>query len=140
MPDITEEEMILFKELVSRENQRRKDELVKKELFLEELSSRTKALLDLNKSYGPVEAYAVTFAKFMNNDFKAHKCDELWFNWQEIQNYLTDVCLVRGYKGQLTPKPQFRNNLKDRGICMRIDREYNTVKIFKCEKRKSRRK
>ena len=134
MPEITEKEMELFKELVNRENQRRKDERVKKELFIEELSVRTQALLDLNKSYGPVEAYAVTFAKFMTNDFKAHKCDELWFNWEEIQNYLTDVCLIIGYKGQTQLKQSFRDNLKNRGICMRIDREYNTVKIFKCEK------
>lgn len=140
MPEISKEEMELFKELVAREKQRKKTEEVDKGLFLEELSSRTKALLDLNKSYGPVEAYTVTFAKFIFNDFKAHSCDELWFNWEEIQNYLTDVCLVRGYKGQTQPKQSFRNSLKDRGICMKIDREYNTVKIFKCEKRKTRKR
>ena len=131
MPEISDEEMKLFKELVVRENKRKENERVNKELFIEELSSRTQALLDLNKSYGPVEAYAVTFAKFMTNDFKAHKCTELWFNWEEIQNYLTEVCLTVGRRGQMEIKKSFRNNLKDRGICMKIDRGYNTGFTFK---------
>lgn len=128
--------MEIFKELLAREKRRKKDERVSNELFIEELSKRTQALLDLNKSYGPIEAYAITFAKFLENDFKAQKTDVLWFNLEELQNYLTDVCLKVNEKGEKDIKTSFRRNLKDRGICMLINRQYNTVKIFKCEKRK----
>ena len=83
-----------------------------------------------------MEAYAVTFAKFLENDFKVQKCDELWFNLEEIENYLTEECMEMGNRGILTIKKSFRKNLKNRGICMRIDRKYNTVKIYKCERRK----
>jgi hypothetical protein len=138
IPEISEEEYKKFKELLEAQKKREEEKKVKKELFLEELSARTQALIDLNKTYGPVEAYAVTFAKFIENDFKVNKTNVLWFNWEELQNYLTDVCLMtRWGTGVIDMKRSFRRNLKDRGICFKIDRKYNTVKVYKCQKRKT---
>ena len=130
--EITDNEYKKFKELLDNEREREKQEEYKKEFFIEQLTEKVDMLLDLNKTYGPMEAYALTFTRFINNDFKAHKTDVLWFNWSEIQKYLTDRCLEIDKKG----KKSFREHLHERGIKTNINRKYNTFKISKVSPKK----
>ncbi len=140
MPEITDEEMLKFKELIDQEKRREEQEKLKSEFFIEQLSQKVDMLLDLNKSYGTVEAYALTFTKFILNDFKAHGVDVLWFNWSEIQRYLTDRCLSKDELGKTTLKKSFREHLLDRGIKTHINRKYNTFKVSKTLPRKKTKK
>jgi len=134
--EITDDEYKKFKELIDKENRREDEEKLRKEFFIEELSQKVDMLLDLNKSYGPIEAYALTFTKFIHNDFKAHKTDVLWFNWSQIKKYLTDKCLEDDYK----LKKSFREHLLYRGIKTNINRKYNTFKVSKCQPKKKTKK
>ena len=136
MPEITDEEMLKFKELIDKENRRIEDEKINKQFFIEQLTEKVDILLDLNKSYGPIEAYALTFTKFINNDFIANKTDILWFNWFEIQRYLTDRCLEKDALGRTRLKKSFREHLLYRGIKTNINRKYNTFKVSKCQPKK----
>lgn len=139
MPEITDNEMLKFKELLDNEKRREEQEKLKSEFFIEQLSEKVDILLDLNKTYGSVEAYALTFTRFMNNDFKAHGVDFMWFNWSEIQKYLTDRCLEMDVKGKKKLKKSFREHLLNRGIKTNINRKYNTFKVSKCQPRKKTR-
>ena len=140
MPEITDEEMKKFKELIDQEKRREEQEKLNKEFFIEQLSQKVDMLLDLNKTYGPIEAYALTFTKFLLNDFKAHGVDVLWFNWSEIQRYLTERCLDKDVLGKTKLKKSFREHLLDRGIKTYIDRKYDTFKVSKCQPRKKSKK
>ncbi|MHA1408781.1 MAG: hypothetical protein ACTSQY_00435 [Candidatus Odinarchaeia archaeon] len=131
MPEITEEEMKKFKELIEKEKRWRKIEEAKKTFSIKELSKKVDLLLDLNKSYGPMEAYALTFANFLKNDFRKNKTNVLWFSWSEMQRYLTDVCLEFDKNGNKTLKKSFRERLKERGFRMKINRRWNTLEIRK---------
>lgn len=135
-PEISEEEFLKFKELLDKEKEREKTEKIRKEIYIDQLSKKVDALLDLNKSYGPIEAYALTFYKFLVNDFKAHKTDTLWFSWTEIQRYLTNVCMEKDPFGRTRLSKAFREHLLDRGIKTNINRKYNTFKVSKCQPRK----
>lgn len=140
MPEITEEEYKKFKELLDKEKKREEEEKLRKEFFIEQLSEKVDMLLDLNKTYGPIEAYALTFYKFLQNDFKAHKTDTLWFSWSEIQRYLTDRCLEKDHLGRKRLKKSFRDKLLERGIKCQIDRKYNTFKVTTCPPKKRKKK
>lgn len=140
MPDISEEEYKKFKELLDQEKRREEQEKLKSEFFINQLSEKVDMLLDLNKTYGSVEAYALTFTKFILNDFKAHKTDVLWFNWSEIQRYLTERCLEDDEMGRKRLKKSFREHLLNRGVKTHIDRKYNTFKVSKCQPRKKKKK
>ncbi len=132
MPEITEVEMKKFKELLDKEKEEKNHLVMSREIYLDQLSQRVDALIDLNKTYGPMQAYALTFSKFILNDFEAHKTDTLFFSWSEIQKYLTERCLAKDYKGRIALKKDFRERLKERGIATRINRKWNTFKVFKC--------
>jgi len=136
--EISDEEYKKFKELLDGEKRREEEKKLEKEFFIEQLSEKVDILLDLNKSYGPIEAYALTFTKFITNDFKAHKTDVLWFNWSEIQKYLTERCLENDKFGRKALKKSFREHLLDRGIKTFINRKYNTFKVSKCRPRKKK--
>lgn len=136
MPEITKEEMAKFKELLDKENQIRKDEALDKGFFLEQLTQKVDELIDLNKTYGPVEAYAVTFCKFLRNDFKAHKTDTLHFKWSEIKRYLTNRCLAKDERGNLRLRKRFRTHLLNRGYKTRINRRWDTFQVKKTKPRK----
>ena len=140
MPEITDEEMKKFKELIEKDKQREKEDKVRKEIYIDKLSENVDILLDLNKSYGPIEAYALTFANFLKNDFKAHETDVLWFSWSEIQRYVTEKCLERDQKGNLMLNNSFRQHLLSRGFKTRVNRQYDTFKVEKCQPRKRRKK
>jgi len=136
--EISDKEYKKFKELLDQEKRREEQEKLKSEFFIEQLSQKVDMLLDLNKTYGSVEAYALTFTKFILNDFKAHKIDVLWFNWSEIKRYLTERCLEDDEKGRKRLKKSFREHLLDRGIKTHINRKYNIFKVSKCQPRKKR--
>lgn len=138
--EISDDEYKKFKELLDNEKKREEQNKVKKEFFIEQLSEKVDMLLDLNKTYGPVEAYALTFTRFLTNDFKAHGVDVLWFNWSEIQKYLTNKCLEHDNKGRKMLKKSFREHLLNRGIKTKINRKYNTFKVSKCQPRKKEKK
>ena len=140
MPEITDEEYKKFKELLDKEKRREEEEKLRKEFFIEQLSEKVDMLLDLNKTYGPVEAYALTFYKFLVNDFKAHKTNVLWFSWSEIQRYLTERCLEKDHLGRQRLKKSFRDKLLERGIKCQINRKYNTFKVSKCQPKKKTKK
>lgn len=131
--------MLKFKELLDKERQERKREEIKKEIFIKDLRSRVDDLLDLNKTYGPVEAYALTFAKFLKDEFMAHDTDVLWFQWGEMQRYLTDICMEIGPKGVTQLKRLFKKHLLNRGYSTRISRKYDTFRVGKIKPRKSTR-
>lgn len=138
--EISDDEYKKFKELLDNEKRREEQEKLKSEFFIEQLSEKVDMLLDLNKTYGSVEAYALTFTKFINNDFKAHGVDVLWFNWTEIQRYLTDRCLDNDQLGKKKLKKSFREHLLNRGVKTHINRKYNTFKVSKCPPRKKKKK
>lgn len=132
---ITKEEQKKFKELLDKEKRDIEKQKFDKEFFIEQLSERVDNLLDLNKSYGPIEAYSVTFSKFLTNDFKAHETDTLHFKWSEIKRYLTSRCLARD-KGGWRLKKVFREHLLDRGFKTRINRRWDTFQVKKTSPRK----
>lgn len=126
MPFISDLEYKKFKELVDKENAKREEEKENREVYLRGLAERVDGLLNLNSTYGPIEAYSLTFYNFIKNDFEAHKTDILFFDWQEMKRYLTEQCL----KGD-DIKKSFRDNLRDRGIGIRVNKKWNTVKVYK---------
>ena len=133
MPYITDKEAKKFKELLDEDKNRKKmDELAEK-VFLNDLIERTKlTLLDLNKHYGPVEAYAVQFVKLIKKIFKEEKIAIYWFNWREFKEYVTEACLMKK-KGKVYLKKAFRERLRDYGIYTKIMRKRGVIKIWEGE-------
>lgn len=136
MPEITEEEYKKFQELMKREKQREMGKKVERELYLQKLKEQSERLLDLNRSYGPIQAYAVTFCKTMNKFRKANNSDIFWFNWEEFKRYVTKRCLVMK-RGKVRLKQGFRTYCAERGWRFRISFDYNSIRVEKCEPKKT---
>ena len=128
LPYITKEEMEKFKELIEEKNKR--EETLNRVDYLATLSARVQNILEINKTYGPIEAYVLVFVKFLKNDMKYHNTDTLYFSWSDMQKYLTDACLDIN-TGKKILKPSFRNNLRKRGFKTRISTKWNTIKVKK---------
>lgn len=132
MPYISDEEYRKFQELVEEKQKQEEKKKKSGEVFKKDLIERTKlALLDLNHNYGPIEAYAVQFAKQMIQFFKEQGIKKHWFLWRGFQEYLTEKCLCRNKKNQIDIKKAFRDKVRDYGIFLRIDRSDGTIKVFK---------
>lgn len=130
MPYLTDREYKKFKELLDEDKKRKEIDELKEKVFLHDLIERTKlTLLDLNKHYGPVEAYAVQFVKLMKNIFSEENIEIYWFNWQEFQEYITKACLMEKY-GRIFLKKAFRERLRDYGIYTQIMRKRGVIKIW----------
>ena len=130
MPYLTDREYKKFKELIDEDKKRKEIDELKEKVFLHDLIERTKlTLLDLNKHYGPVEAYAVQFVKLMKNIFSEENIEIYWFNWQEFQEYVTKACLMEKY-GRIFLKKAFRERLRDYGIYTQIMRKRGVIKIW----------
>jgi len=148
MPEISELEEKKIREIIA-ENKRLKEQLknlrypISQEgnllsIPLEKLTELAKLeLKNLNFSYGPVEAYAVEFVKIANNQFKENRTKELFFNWEYFQDYVTDKCLKRDRKNNITLKKSFRSRCKKYGICFKIERKTGTITVKRCKRRLS---
>lgn len=134
MPHINDEMYLKLQELLKKEEQEKEQLRVDRNVYIEQLSERVQGLLDLNKTYGTKEAYATKFAEFLDGDMEAHHTDTLFFDWVEIQRYLTKRCL-QNYS-YLTLDKEFRKYLKNRGYCCRVDNRWNVFTVKKCEPRK----
>lgn len=141
MPYITEREYKKFKELLDEKKKRDEFDKLKDKIFIKDLIERTKlTLLDLNRHYGPVEAYSVQFVKLMKKIFKEEKIEIFWFNWKEFKEYVTDVCLTINQHGNIVLKKAFRERLRDYGIYTMIMRKRGVIKIWQDEPVKRTRK
>ena len=130
MPYLSDREYKKFKELLDEDKKRKEIDELKEKVFLHDLIERTKlTLLDLNKHYGPVEAYAVQFVKLMKKIFSEENIEIYWFNWQEFQEYVTKACLMEKY-GRIFLKKAFRERLRDYGIYTQIMRKRGVIKIW----------
>ena len=130
MPYITDKEAKKFKELIDADKKRKKIDELGEKVFLHDLIERTKlTLLDLNKHYGPVEAYAVQFVKLIKKIFKEEKIAIYWFNWREFKEYVTEACLMKK-QGKIYLKKAFRERLRDYGIYTLIMRKRGVIKIW----------
>jgi hypothetical protein len=138
MPEISQREWEKFQELIEKEKQIIQGRTLNREIYLDNLRQKKEALLDLSKGYGPIDAYATVFSKYLKNTFEATKEEKQYFNWSNIQFYLTEQCLTLNNKGEVDLKKQFRDNLRDRGYRCRIYRKYNIICIRKTEPRKVR--
>ena len=133
MPYITDKEAKKFKELIDADKKRKKIDELGEKVFLHDLIERTKlTLLDLNKHYGPVEAYAVQFVKLIKKIFKEEKIAIYWFNWREFKEYVTEACLMKK-KDKIYLKKAFRERLRDYGIFTKIMRKRGVIKIWSDE-------
>lgn len=135
MPFISEEKLKKLKEIQEQLEKKDKIDKVTENFFLDKLSEKTQGLLDLNKTYGTQEAYALTFSRYLENDMKAHKEDVLFYDWDEIKKYLTQACLrteknAEGYFLSTT----FLKYLKRYGFKSRLNKKYGVIKFWKIKK------
>lgn len=136
MPYISSEEYMEYKRL--KEKERREQEVARKfrDWDLNELARKVGGLLDLNKHLGPIEAYARVMQKMIKKQMIYEKTDTLFFNWSDMQRYLTEQCLEIDQYGKINMKQMLRTRLREFGYECRINRQYNTFTIKKCEVKK----
>ena len=133
MPYISEDQLKKFKELLNEKKRRDDLDKMNEKVFLHDLIERTKlTLLDLNRHYGPVEAYAIQFVKLIKKIFKEEKIEIYWFNWREFKEYVTEACLMKKL-GRIFLKKSFRERLRDYGIYTQIMRKRGVIKIWQDE-------
>jgi len=139
MPVISNEEAKKIKEIIE-ENERLKKTLKKENLgslSLRKLQGLAKIeIANLDKFYGPVEAYAVEFVKIVKRQMADNNTKILFFNWRYFQDYVTKRCLDKNGKNQIILKASFREKVRDYGFCFRLERYTGTISVKKCEPRK----
>jgi len=136
MPYISEEDFKKFKELMKERKQKRKQEEDSQEEYLTNLIGKFEQFKVDYVNYGTVEAMALKFSTYLKDYFNKTHEEFIPFNWLAMQKYLTDRVLTKNDKGQIDFRRSFRNNLRDYGFTITINRKYNTMRVSKCEPRK----
>lgn len=136
IPYITEEELKKFKELLAEQKKREEEDKKTKSQQIKDLIGKFEKFKVDYANYGTVEALANKFASYLKDYFSATNEEFIPFNWLEMQMYLTERCLRKNKKDQIDLKRSFRDNLRDYGFCILINRKYNTMRIKPCEPRK----
>jgi hypothetical protein len=136
MPYISDDDYKRYMEIIKN---REKKEEENKEKYINTLISKFESFKKEYRGYGTIEAMALKFSKFLDDYFEETNEPFLPLNWLEMQKYLTDKCLTT-INGKVCIKRSFRNNLRDYGYCIYLNRKYNTMRIKKCVPRKTKNK
>lgn len=138
MPYISDEDFEKFKELMKEREDKKKLDEDSNEKYLQNLIGKFEQFKVDYANYGTIEAMALKFSNYLKDYFNKTGEDFIPFNWLEMQRYLTDRVLGKNDKGLVDLRKSFRNNLRDYGFTVTLNRKYNTMKVKKCEPRKRR--
>ena len=131
MPNITNEEMALFKELLEERKKRQEAQKKKEKFTLEDWINITKLeLSELHVEYGIIQSCAIEFVKLFKRVCLNDKITVVYFKFDSMMGYVTDECLERNSKGQIVLKKSFRDRLAEYGVGTKRDMKSNTIKIF----------